>query len=84
VVRDVADLAVFHDDDQLVQREIGLFVGNNMLMIEVLQQVDLEHGRLLFLLLEAAQHDLFGDVSFVFCAVSHEPRRTKVAAAHQL
>ena len=84
VVRQVADFAILHDDDQLLQREITLLVGHDVLVVEILQQIHLQHRTFLLFLLQAAQHDLFGDVFLLFCLVHHQESSAEVASTYAL
>lgn len=53
MVAKVTDLAVLHDDDELLQGEVALLVCHDVLVVEVFQQVDFEHGCLFLLLFES-------------------------------
>lgn len=51
VVAQVADFAVLHDNDERLLRKERLFIRDDVLMVQVLEEVDLKHGGFSLLLL---------------------------------
>ena len=72
VVAEVSNLAVLHYDDQLFKREITLLVRHNVRVVQILQQVDLQHGIFFLLLLETRKHNLFCDILFLLSLVQDQ------------
>ena len=76
VVTEISNLAVLHYNYQLFESKVTLLVSDNMWMVQILQQINFEHGILLFSLLEPLQHDLLGNVLFLLGFVDHKVCRT--------
>lgn len=79
VIAEVTDFAVLHDYDQHFQGEIALLVGDNVLMVQVLEEIHLKHGGLLFFLLQSREHYFLGNVLAVFLLVPY-----KVSSAYNI
>ena len=72
MIAEVTDFAVLHDYDKHFKSEIALLIGDNVLMVQVLEQIHLKHSGLLFFLLQAGKHHFLGNVLLIFLLVSYK------------